>query len=463
MSVGLSMPHDRNSADDVMKFFNDKAYSRNLKPIFQEAVDILYRSDVFEVQEDNSGRMLFSCKLCNSDMNSHESVKLHHLSGKHLKNFDKKAQEDGIEILSERVFRSHRNYAPGSIQHRLMNSQGNPIGIEMLEEYQNRGKSYFKCILCGAHGRLDAMYKHATGPKHTEKFIKAKLELESSILSANERDQIARHLVQQYGINVDHVKIIRGNEYYPHKWEAEGKSSSLKIEKNKKQPKRMKRSPSPYSRHGSPDHKSRRRRSPSPTTSHYSRGRSSQSPQPSTSRSKYSESPPRRRNRERHDSSDSSHRNRSPPSRGGGPQTPPMPSRSRARTPPALPPPYLNSVETHNKETQKFDLEELMVMLNFLVKSQNNHDSDIKSEEDLDQAIRMMWNISLGLFYINKNQRESEDHHPSNVRQTLEEQANLIQKILGNLKSYMIPEAGLILEDDEIKKKERTRHRSHHY
>lgn len=461
MSVGLSMPHDRASAEDVMKFFNDKAYSRNLKPIFQEAVDILYRSRVFEVQEDNSGRMLFSCKLCNSDMNSHESVKLHHLSGKHLKNYDKKAQEEGIEIISERVVRSHRQYAPGSIQHRLMNSQGNPVGVEMLEEYQNRGKSYYKCILCGAHGRLDAMYKHATGTKHTEKYIKAKLELESSILSANERDQLAKHLVAKYGINVDFVKIIRGNDYYPHKWEAEGKSSAMKNEKNKKQQKRMKRSPSPYSRHGSPDLKSRRRRSPSPTSSHYSRGRSSQSPQPSTSRSKYSESPPRRRHRERHDSSDSSHRNRSPP-RGGGPHTPPMPSRSRARTPPPPPPPYLNSVQTMNRETQKVDLEELMIMLNFLVKSQNNHDSDIKSEEDLDQAIRMMWNISLGLFYINKNQRESEDH-PANVRHTLEEQAELIQKILGFQKNYMIPEAGLTLEDDKLKKKERVRHKSHTY
>ncbi|CAL4122371.1 unnamed protein product, partial [Meganyctiphanes norvegica] len=171
MSSGLSMPHDNATAQEVMKLFNDKAYSRNLKPIFQEAIDILYRPDIFDVKEDNCARMLFSCKICNNDMNSHESLLQHHLSGKHQKNCDKKLQEEGIEICHSRV-RSSRTYPPGSLQDRLMNSQSNPIGLQMLEEYQNRGKSYYKCILCGAHGRLDAMYKHVVGTKHTERYIK---------------------------------------------------------------------------------------------------------------------------------------------------------------------------------------------------------------------------------------------------------------------------------------------------
>ncbi|CAL4091970.1 unnamed protein product, partial [Meganyctiphanes norvegica] len=111
------------------------------------------------------------------------------------------------------------------------------------------------------------------------------------------------------------------------------------------------------------------------------------SPQPSTSRSRHSESPPRPKHRERHES-EGSHRNRSPPSSRGGPRTPPPVSERRT------PPPKSGYKDAH---AQKCDLDELMVQLNFLVKSQNMPDSDIKTDEDLDLSIRMMWNIALGL------------------------------------------------------------------
>lgn len=50
----------------------------------------------------------------------------------------------------------------------------------MVEEY-SRGtvQRYYKCILCGAHGKLDHMYYHVIGNKHTEKYIVSMFTLTS--------------------------------------------------------------------------------------------------------------------------------------------------------------------------------------------------------------------------------------------------------------------------------------------
>lgn len=45
-------------------------------------------------------------------------------------------------------------------------------GLQMVEQYENgRGLTYFKCNLCAAHGKLDTMYHHLIGKKHTVKYI----------------------------------------------------------------------------------------------------------------------------------------------------------------------------------------------------------------------------------------------------------------------------------------------------
>lgn len=43
----------------------------------------------------------------------------------------------------------------------------------MIEEYEkgHSSWSYYKCNLCGAHGKLEPMYKHIIGNRHTEKYI----------------------------------------------------------------------------------------------------------------------------------------------------------------------------------------------------------------------------------------------------------------------------------------------------
>lgn len=45
-------------------------------------------------------------------------------------------------------------------------------GLQMVEEYLRvAAPSYYKCIMCGAHGKLEHMYYHIIGKKHTEKYI----------------------------------------------------------------------------------------------------------------------------------------------------------------------------------------------------------------------------------------------------------------------------------------------------
>lgn len=45
-------------------------------------------------------------------------------------------------------------------------------GLQMVEEYEKYPEHmYYKCNLCAAHGKLDAMYHHLIGNKHTERYI----------------------------------------------------------------------------------------------------------------------------------------------------------------------------------------------------------------------------------------------------------------------------------------------------
>lgn len=45
-------------------------------------------------------------------------------------------------------------------------------GLQMVEEFEKyHDHMYYKCNLCAAHGKLDAMYHHLIGNKHTERYI----------------------------------------------------------------------------------------------------------------------------------------------------------------------------------------------------------------------------------------------------------------------------------------------------
>ena len=41
----------------------------------------------------------------------------------------------------------------------------------MVEEYVDKTRFYYKCNLCGAHGKVEPMLKHLLGDKHTDKYI----------------------------------------------------------------------------------------------------------------------------------------------------------------------------------------------------------------------------------------------------------------------------------------------------
>ncbi|XP_064092901.1 uncharacterized protein LOC135205737 isoform X2 [Macrobrachium nipponense] len=219
----LKMPYDNESAMEVMRKFTGMAYSLVNKNVFSEAVKILYGPE-FLITVDLSKRMQFACQICNREMNSEKAMKEHGNSGGHQKNLDKKNRATGVSSFSARAC----NYATDSIQFRLLNSSVPPLGLQMVEEYINRrGNQYYKCMLCAAHGKLDMMYQHLIGKKHTEKYIKNCCVLENSILNPNEREALRKKLVQDEGVNVDAIKTIKGDQFYPFKWEREGVTSRL--------------------------------------------------------------------------------------------------------------------------------------------------------------------------------------------------------------------------------------------
>ncbi|XP_066970581.1 uncharacterized protein [Macrobrachium rosenbergii] len=186
----LRMPFDNESALDVMRKFSGLAYSLVNKGVFNEAIKILYGSE-FQITVDLSKRMQFACQICNREMNSEKAMKEHGNSGGHQKNLDKKNRSSGSAFTARAS-----NYASDSIHHRLLNSRIAPLGLQMVEEYINRrGNQYYKCILCGAHGKIDMMYQHLIGKKHTEKYIRSCCILENSILNPNEREALRKKLV----------------------------------------------------------------------------------------------------------------------------------------------------------------------------------------------------------------------------------------------------------------------------
>ncbi|CAL4114480.1 unnamed protein product [Meganyctiphanes norvegica] len=168
MSKRYLMPHDTESAKQAMKSFSELAYAVAYKEKFQAAVKLLYGSD-FVITEDLSKRMQFACIICNREMNSENAMQEHYRSGPHQKNRDKRNRESGGASAAIDAYK----YSKDSLQFRLLTSQTNPIGLQMVEEYRNdRNNSYYKCFLCGAHGKLSDMYNHIINKAHTEKYIK---------------------------------------------------------------------------------------------------------------------------------------------------------------------------------------------------------------------------------------------------------------------------------------------------
>ncbi|XP_076043796.1 uncharacterized protein LOC143026896 [Oratosquilla oratoria] len=163
-------------------------------------------------------RMQFQCKICNQEMNSHGAVADHFRSGKHQKNLDKLRLDSPAPSSSSK----YNDYSPTSIQYKFLKN-GRAVGLQFLEEFwKGSRRVYYRCILCGAHGKIDAMYNHMVGARHVEKYIKTTCSLKYPALTANEREGIRKKIIDEEGINVNAIAIYDDPALYPSKWEAEG-------------------------------------------------------------------------------------------------------------------------------------------------------------------------------------------------------------------------------------------------
>lgn len=417
------MPTDKHSAKEMMKTFSEMAYVAPYKDYFEKAIHILYGED-FIVKMDLSQRMLFSCKLCSKDMNSEIALAQHSHSGSHQKNLDKKNREQKSISYHRDVKYHHTDSSygnPNSLQHMLKISQVKPVGLQMIEQYEKipGSWSYYKCNLCGAHGKLEAIYRHTVGSRHTEKYIKSRVVLKNSFLTTREREVIREFLVKKEGISVSSIKTYRDERLYPKKWEKydPGASSQKKGESQWRSPSR---SPS----------RSRPSCSSSPDRSSHKRPKEHS---PHTMFRDMKEEFAEKRPREK--SPLALFRNQSPP-----PPPPPLNDdkakkvgSQQARTPLQS----REAVTMQDQSTQKFDLEELMVQFNFIVKTSHLPEFDIRTKEDARAALDMMFKISSALHFIIKNSIENSAGKSQQTVDTLTYKKNLLSKIMGSIKLRM--------------------------
>ncbi|KAK4296497.1 hypothetical protein Pmani_031007 [Petrolisthes manimaculis] len=398
----LRKPVDKYTADSILQKFPMMAYSVGHKDIFQEAVYLLYGKD-FEIKTDFSKRMIFHCELCNKDMNAVEALENHCRSGTHQKNKDKNERESrGTSFRST----GSTNFPRDSLQYRLHHSTISPIGLQMVEEYsKGNGPSYYKCNLCGAHGKMDHMYYHVIGKKHIEKYIKSSFMLESRVLTAKERDHLREELVRAEGVDVGVIRKITSVDLFPRKWELECRVVPKQHIKNEP------RSPSPS---GSCSGNMKTSRTPSPP--HISPPRSSEPHQQGARPKARPKSP---------SSPTVSFRNRSPP------PPPPCPPLSQV-----LQRISLATKDTREMSTQKYDIEELMILFNFIIKTHCMPDSELRTGEDAQAVIKMLFKISHCLYHITK-ECQMNPSTPNAEQEILASQRLHLEKIMGHVKKRM--------------------------
>lgn len=251
--------------------------------------------------------------------------------------------------------------------------------------------------------------------------------------------------------------------------------SKRKVRRDSRSPRRYKRSPSSRRSQSSspssyrkekkgksrsyklsPGRRSRYSKSPESSRSRKERRRSSSSSQSSPRshspvsskyRSQSDKRSPQQKSRKGKDPCEDvdQFRNRSPPSSArvepqGSSWTMPGPSGYSSTS---ISAPIVPKINTMDKETQKVDLEELMMSLNFLVKTQHMSASSIKTPQDVKSSLEIMFVLTKSLYeVINLN---FDDGLITSQENTVKHkhQKELLKKIMGHLKKFMFPAAGL--------------------
>ncbi|XP_047494583.1 uncharacterized protein LOC125042761 isoform X2 [Penaeus chinensis] len=360
--ASFNIPHSLASAKEALKKFSRMAYSVEHIEKFQSAVSIIYGAE-YIIETDFLGRMIFCCKICHKPMNNEDSLAEHNRSHFHHMNLDKKMRDKGFEVNSCFKFPST------SLQFKLANSILKPLGLQMIEEYtQGFGPSYYKCILCAAHGKIDPMYHHVIGKKHTEKYIRWRCFLKDSILTSAEREEIRQRLIFEEGVDCTQIRVIKGRSYFPCKWMAQGRPTPrLKAEYFSEAS-------------GGKVENSQGLKAFNKTGRKASNSSGIKTETLNPSKSTCSES-----------SSTAASKNKYPPlCKDDKGQT--MPGGKQEDICPNL--------DVRNVSLQKYDLEELMSYLVFIIESHSMPEADLRTPEDVRMAVQLIFKISVALHSI---------------------------------------------------------------
>lgn len=198
----------------MMRSFSDCAYQIHMKDAFQRATQRLF-GEAFTITLNMQDRMQFYCTVCNKEMNCVNSVTEHTHSGAHQKNVDRGKGSD-----ENRNRTAAQQYKKNSLQYKLLTSSTQAVGLQMVEEFRvnSASKTYFKCNLCGAHGRMDSMYYHLIGVKHTEKYIRRRVNIEESVLHSKTREEYRQQVLNAEGSRIEEITVIEGKHMFPNEW-----------------------------------------------------------------------------------------------------------------------------------------------------------------------------------------------------------------------------------------------------
>lgn len=416
-------PRDRKSAERALSYYSDFATNAQYTDVFQEAVYIIFGRD-YLIKMDLNKRMNFFCTVCNKMMNSTQALTAHNNSAAHLKRNADTKQDSLYALPSTSATVLSSRYPADSLEFQILRSNVKVLGIHLIESYCYRKHlaPYYKCILCGAHGKREAIYKHLIGDKHTDKFIRYSVQIDTASLSSDQRNGLRTRLANRDGLEVDRVKRFSDRNLYPYKWEQEGLPKNALLDRYR----HRSMSPVPIS----PSKSGHRSQSRSPSPSRYSaRGRHiKQEPG----------SPCSRRSSVKRESDDELLGNVAALLSAYRSSAVKQEKKTVLETPGGVIIQRETSVPKRDQEAQVYTdwaVERCLLKLNFIVHTHQLRGSNVVSQEDAKECLSLMFSVG-NLLYFTMQRLERECRDPKK-RAEVELARKTVGKMQGSVHSIM--------------------------
>ncbi|XP_018022604.1 uncharacterized protein LOC108678654 [Hyalella azteca] len=118
-------------------------------------------------------------------------------------------------------------YPHNSLQYAILQSHAMILGAHLIEGYSRNkraGAKYFKCLLCGSHGHIEAMIHHVKNDKHTDRYIRFSFQCNVRAFSLEVRNTLRLRAFEREGVRVEDIITIEDESLYPDRWEDESLS-----------------------------------------------------------------------------------------------------------------------------------------------------------------------------------------------------------------------------------------------